>query len=107
MVVIMDADEREIVHYLQTWGASFVNAKEIARRASTKRRFAEDPDWAKPVLVRLVEKGLLENDASGRYRLKPENKHGKAHRWVAPDINKILEEGGVHVEGTGTIHIED
>lgn len=103
----MDADEREIINYLQTWGASFVNAKEIARRASTKRRFADEPDWAKPVLVRLLEKGLLEADASGRYRLKPENKHDKAHRWVAPDINKILQEGGVEVEGAGPIHIEE
>jgi hypothetical protein len=103
----MDADEREIVHFLQTWGASFVNAKEICRRASTKKRFGEDPDWAKPVLLRLVENGVLESDSSGRFRVKPENKHDKAHRWVSPDINKILEEGGVETGSAGAIHIED
>jgi hypothetical protein len=102
----MDSDERDVVNYLQTWGASFVNAKEVARRASTKKRFGEDPDWAKPVLVRLTEKGVLEADLSGRYRMKPE-KHDKAHRWVSPDINQILKEGGVAPDGIGTIHIED
>jgi len=103
----MDADEREIIHFLQTWGSTYVNGKEIARRASTKKRFNEDPDWAKPVLLRLVEKNLLESDASGRFRLKAESKHKKDHRWVAPDIKEILQEGGVHVEGTGTVNIEE
>ena len=101
----MDADEREIVHFLQSWGSNFVNGKEIARRASTKKRFGEDPDWAKPVLLRLVEKGVLENDASGRYRMTPE-KHDKSKRWVSPDINKILEEGGKDA-GAAPIHIEE
>lgn len=101
----MDADEREIVHFLQSWGSNFVNGKEIARRASTKKRFGEDPDWAKPVLLRLVEKGVLENDASGRYRMRPE-KHDKSKRWVSPDINKILEEGGKDA-GAAPIQIEE
>jgi len=103
----MDADEREIINYLHTWGSTFVNAKEIARRAATKRRFNEDPDWAKPVLLRLFEKKLVERDLAGRYRILEESKHKKDHRWVSPDIKEILQEGGVHVEGTGTINIED
>lgn len=103
----MDADEREVVQFLQTWGASFVNAKEVARRASTKKRFNQEPDWAKPVLVRLVEKGLLESDVSGRYRIKPENKHDKKHRWVSPDIKDILNEGGVQVEGSHSIDVDE
>jgi hypothetical protein len=41
---------------------------------------------------------MLENDASGRYRMKPEGKHDKSKRWVSPDISKILEEGGKPVE---------
>ncbi|MDR3459182.1 MAG: hypothetical protein P4N60_17265 [Verrucomicrobiae bacterium] len=84
-----------------------MNAKEIARRASTKKRFSEDPDWAKPVLMRLAENGILESDTSGRYRIKPENKHDKAHRWVSPDINQILKEGGVEVEGAHPINIDE
>jgi hypothetical protein len=103
----MDADEREIIQYLQTWGTVFVNAKEIARRASTKKRFAQEPDWPRPVLLRLVEQRVLESDPSGRYRLRADETHDKSHRWVAPDINKILQEGGMEVEGAGPIPIED
>src|ERR1700727_1203312 len=38
----MDADEREVYDFLGTFGESWVNAKEICRRASTKKRFNED-----------------------------------------------------------------
>ena len=43
----MDSDEREIFHYLKTWGKDFVGAKEVSRRAGSKKRFYENPDWAK------------------------------------------------------------
>ncbi len=95
----MDADERDIFHYLKTWGSNFVNAKEICRRAGSKKRYHQDQDWAKPVLIRMAERGIIEADSTGRYRLKPESKHGGVKRWVSPDINKILNEGGVEVEG--------
>lgn len=95
----MDADERDITHFLQTWGTTFVNVKEICRKAGGKRRFAVEPEWARPALDRLEDRGVVESDGNSRYRLKPE-KHDKNHRWVAPDISKILEEGGVQVEGT-------
>ena len=88
-------------------GSQLCERKEVARRASTKKRFSENPEWAKPVLVRLTEKGVLESDVSGRYRIKPENKHDKKHRWVSPDIKEILKEGGVHVEGTHTIDVDE
>ena len=102
----MDADERDIYHYLSTWGASFVNVKEICRRAGTKKRFASEPDWAREPLLRMVERGVVETDASSRYRLKPEKKD-KSHRWIAPDINKILQEGGVAVDGVAHVPTED
>ncbi len=95
----MDADEREIIHYLSTWGDNFVNAKEIARRASTKKRFNQDPEWAKPVLQRLEDSRIVETDAHGRYRLMPG--HDEEEEWVAPDINKLLQEDGVEVEASG------
>ena len=49
----MDTDERDIFQFLKTWGAEFTNAKEVARRAASKKRFYDDPDWAKPVLMRM------------------------------------------------------
>ena len=87
----MDADEREIVQYLETWGENFVHGKEIARRASSKKRFTQDPNWAKPVLARLKDARAVENDHNGRYRLAP-GAHGEEAEWVAPDIEKLLQE---------------
>jgi|HubBroStandDraft_4_1064222.scaffolds.fasta_scaffold375329_2 hypothetical protein len=94
----MDSDEREIYHFLKTWGSEFVGAKEIARRAGGKQKFYKDPEWAKPMLMRMAERGILESDTLGRYRLKPVARKNKNKRWVAPDIAKILQESGVEVE---------
>jgi len=98
----MDADEREIFQYLKSWGADFVNATEVCRRAGGKRRFSENPDWAKPVLVLMHERGILEKDGVGRYRIKPLPKK-KETRWVSPDIAKILQESGVKSDETGNL----
>jgi hypothetical protein len=93
----MDADEREIFDYLQTFGENWVNAKEICRRAGGKRRFAEDNHWAKPILQRMKDQHILEGDEMGRYRIKPPEKK-KNERWIAPDLQKILRESGVQVD---------
>ena len=99
----MDCDEREIFHFLKTWGSEFVGAVEIARRAGIKKRFYDEPDWAKPVLMRMADRGILESDSSGRYRIKPISRKDKQKRWVAPDIAKILQESGVEVEDSNDI----
>ena len=99
----MDGDEREIFYFLKSRGEEFVNAREIARRAGGKRKFHEDAEWAKPILVRMAERGILQCDAQGRYRVKPVGKKGKNKRWVSPEIAKILDESGVEVEGTGEL----
>src|SRR5471030_1049094 len=101
----MDSEEQEIFYFLKTWGEEFVSAKEIARRASGKQKFYKNPEWAKPLLMRMQERGVLESDTQGRYRIKPLPKNKKNKRWVSPDIAKILSESGVQVEGateTGT-----
>jgi hypothetical protein len=103
----MDPDERDIFQFLKVWGADFTNAREIARRAASKKKFYEDPDWAKPVLMRMEERGILESDIQGRYRIKPVPKKKQGKQWVAPDIAKILKEGGVEVEGEGEGDIAD
>ena len=94
----MDADERDIYQFLKTWGSEYVGAVEIARRAGSEKRFYEEPDWAKQVLMRMAERNILENDSQGRYRIKPLSRKDKNKRWVAPDIAKILHESGVEVE---------
>ena len=95
----MDADEREIYQFLKSRGLEFVHTREICRRAAGKHRFNEDPEWAKPVLVRMADRGILETNATGHYRLKPIPKKNQGKRWVSPDIAKILKESGVEVEG--------
>jgi hypothetical protein len=97
----MDTDERDIFQFLKTWGADFTNAKEVARRAASKKKFYDDPDWAKPILMRMAERGILESDVQGRYRIKPLPRKKKGAQWVAPDIAKILKESGVEVEDEG------
>jgi hypothetical protein len=86
----MDADEREICTYLKSWRGQFVAGKEIARRASGKSRFRVEPHWAVPVLARLVEKGLVEADSTGHFRLRSDEKKEKK-QWVSPEIKKLLE----------------
>ncbi len=90
----MDADEREIFDYLKTFGQDWVSAKEICRRAGGKKRYAQDSNWAKPILRHLKERNLIEGDALGRYRIKTERKRGQEEPWMAPDIHKILQEDG-------------
>lgn len=95
----MTADEQEIINYLQTYGAEFVGAAEICRRATTKRRFYEEPDWAKPILMSMKDRGILEADNQGRYRVKQVHKKRAGKLWVAPDIEKILRENDEETDG--------
>jgi hypothetical protein len=103
----MDSEEQEIFYFLKTWGEEFVSAKEIARRASGKQKFHKNPEWAKPLLMRMQDRGVLESDTSGRYRIKPLPKKNKKTRWVSPDIAKILEQNGVQVEGGSEVGTDE
>ena len=103
----MDSEEQEIFYFLKTWGEEFVSAKEIARRASGKQKFHKNPEWAKPLLMRMQDRGVLESDTSGRYRIKPVAKKNKDKRWVSPDIAKILEQSGVQVEGGSEVGTDE
>jgi hypothetical protein len=94
----MDADEREIYDFLNTFGEEWVNAKEVCRRAAGKKRFNEDNHWARPILQRMKEQRILEGDQLGRYRIRPEPKDRHKGRWVSPDIEKILRESGIKAD---------
>jgi hypothetical protein len=99
----MDGDERDIFQFLKTWGTTFVGGVEIARRAGNKRKFYKDPDWAKPVLLRMEDRGILESDSSGRYRVKPVSRKDKHKLQVASDTTKILQENGAEADGGGGV----
>lgn len=95
----MDADEREIFQFLKSYGGEFLSAMEVCRRAGGKRKFHEDPNWAKQPLIRMAERNILEADQSGRYRIKPVKKHKQ--QWIAPDIAKILQESNAEPDTGG------
>src|SRR5262249_52736581 len=101
----MDAEEKEICDFLKSWIDQFVSQREICRRAGGKWRFRENPNWALPVLSRMAEKGILESDAAGHFRLAPEKKD-KKKRWISPQLKKLLE-GPVGADGTRITEIED
>lgn len=92
----MDAEEREIYYYLKGWRHEFISSREICRRAGGKKRFHREPEWAKPVLTRMVERQILEVDPAGHYRIKPidEKQIGKKKHWVSPQIARILQSSG-------------
>lgn len=91
----MDLEEKEICTYLKALRGQFVSGKEIARRAGGKKRYAKDPNWAVPFLVHLVEKKIIESDATGHYRLltRDDDKKNKK-KWVSPHVKSILEKSG-------------
>ena len=97
----MDADEREIYQFLKSWGSQFIAAREICRRAGGKQRFHGEPDWAKPTLLRMVGRGILESNSTGHFRIKRLSKKSGGKDLVSPDIAEILEGGGVKAEDAG------
>ena len=90
----MDAEEREIYYFLKSWRHQFISAREVCRRAGGKKKFHSSPEWAKPLLTRMVERGILETDNSGHYRIRPPKEKPGMKRWVSPQIASILRNSG-------------
>ena len=97
--LLMDAEEIEVSLYLKGWPGQFVSLAQITRRAVSRKRYNREPNWAVPVLSRMVEKGILESDSGGHYRLKPQQKKQKPARWASPEIRRILRESGKDFSG--------
>jgi hypothetical protein len=98
----MDADERDIFQFLKSWGSNYLAAREICRRAGGRRRFNEEPDWAKPILLRMEGRGVLESNATGQFRIKPVRKgKDKEEPAGSPDIAKLPKESGEETESPG------
>ena len=102
----MDAEETEICDFLKSFPGQYVSQREICRRAGGKWRFREDPKWAFPILLRMVERRYLESDASGHFRLLTEDKD-KKKRWLSPELKELLERGAAGADGGEIREIED
>ena len=103
----MTWEEREIINYLKTAPRTFFSAREIARRAAGKKVYRETPDWAKPHLPRLVERGFLERNPQGHYRLQRADRDSKSSKWLSPHLAKILRDHGDKMKGIRSWEIDE
>ncbi len=89
---MMDADEKEIFRYLWAEPEQFLPAAAICRHAGGRHKHRESPDWARPALLRMVERGIVETNAAGDYRLKPIPvvETTVTRRWVSPQLAELL-----------------
>ena len=90
---MLSAEEKLILEYLKPLGKAFASAKEVCRRAAGKSQFNTDPVWAKKHLKRLENRGLLETNPLGHYRIRRENEDGSKVP-LDPRISKILSQSG-------------
>lgn len=97
---MMDADEKEIFRYLNAEPGPFIPINSISRHAGGKHKHRESPDWARPALLRMVERGILETDSGGAYRLTPlPVPDANIHRWVSPQLAEVLRKSGKKFKG--------
>ena len=56
----------------------------------------------------MIERGILEPDAEGCYRLKPmPKKETQGKRWASADISELLKASGKAFENLITVEDED
>ena len=67
----LNADEQCIIQYLKCCGEGGASAREVGRKASSKDRWKDDERWAYGPLSALKDKGLIETDPGGKFRLPP------------------------------------
>ena len=70
--MILSSDELEILDFLKAIKGDYVSMQEICRRAGGRKKFLESPNWAKPLMSRLVEVQLIEFNGRGHYRYRME-----------------------------------
>ena len=75
-LLILSADELEILEFLKTLNGKFVSMLEICRRAGGRRKYKEAPAWAQPLLSRLVEAKITQVNDRGHYRVPLDSKAG-------------------------------
>jgi predicted transcriptional regulator of viral defense system len=104
----MDANERAVYYYLKARRPKAATSREISRHVGSRRRFRYDPEWIRAVLSRLEERGIVEPDADGAYRIKPMPKQEtQGKRWTSTHIAEILKASGKVFSGVITVEDED
>ncbi len=104
----MDADERAIYYYVKSQRPCSATARDISRRVGGRRRFHYNPEWANPVLERMLARGILQTGADGSYGLKAiPRQDAKGKRWASPEIAAILTTSGKTFDNLITPEDED
>jgi hypothetical protein len=105
---MMDADEHDIYRYIKSCRGQFVPIQEICRRIGGRRRFRFTPDWARPIIHRMTDRGILETDSEGGYRLKPMPKPAmEGKRWASGSMAELLKKSGKTFDNVVTAMDED
>ena len=68
--MIVSAEEKQILDFLETNPEAYFSAMEICRKAGDPRQYRENQRWAIPFILRLRDGDLLEDDGQGHYRCK-------------------------------------
>lgn len=104
----MDSDEREIFYYLKSRGREYIPMRELSRHVGSKRRRRASPDWARPFLLSMLERGILEGGEEAGFRIKPiPRKSTQGKRWASPELAKILKASGKAFDNVVTAEDED
>jgi hypothetical protein len=90
----MNAEERDIYFFFKNSTGQFVSTSDINRCAGARHQFRRNSLWAEPALASVKERGILETDTNGNYRLKPRKKVVSSTYWFSPDATKILKASG-------------
>jgi len=104
----MDYDERSVRIFLKGYPGQYVSARVISRRLGGRRRYHENPLWVLPILSKLVDKGIVEADALGHFRLKKVDPSDRRKRtFLSPQVKRILERSSGNFTHVITIDEED
>ena len=66
---MVNAEQQQVLNFLQTSPTTSFAAMEISRRAGTRKQFEHDPRWAINCLRYLLDMKLVERDNRGHYKL--------------------------------------
>src|SRR4051812_42498317 len=86
--MLLSADELQILDYLRGWNEKFITMMEICRRAGGRRKYEDTPDWAKNLMSRLVEGGMVQVNERGHYRIKTARNTSSAPTKARPTHKK-------------------
>jgi len=60
--------EREVLKFLQNSAGQLFSAKEVGKKLD-RNQFTENPSWARPLLQKLSDQGLIQKRDDGFYSL--------------------------------------